>query len=291
MTAFWEDDGAWPKPPREYVFLGAAFREVGEALFSGQWAGTEALTQPDPWEKVKAIEAKKRRIENILLAQKVPKPISSVSRHGGSALPQSLRGSGGSAPGPITPEAEQSLRKEAKVAEAVVAEVLARRHSAAEWIGDRGRNGDILTFLRPVSGGMFRPASPDLWNVEPIWARFANCQVQWGAGEPDYIFVTRDSLDRATSTLPGGLHPNVGPDLSRLSPYLQFAVGLALKFQQFQREGQLTEEAARATAIEEWAKGHPGEILGQTAATAIARVIRHHSPEAIARGRVRTTKG
>ena len=49
-ASIWETDARfWPKAPSDYVFLAAAFQEVGARLFPTEWTGEEAL--PVKWPK------------------------------------------------------------------------------------------------------------------------------------------------------------------------------------------------------------------------------------------------
>ena len=49
LLPVWEtDEQFWPKAARDYVFLAAAFHEVGKRLCGAVWTGREALTPPTP---------------------------------------------------------------------------------------------------------------------------------------------------------------------------------------------------------------------------------------------------
>jgi hypothetical protein len=156
--------------------------------------------------------------------------------------------------------------------------------AAIEWVAERCRNGDLETHLRWVGGGDHFAVAANVWYVEPvIEKRFSECQAKvWSNASrqnlPAYIFVTRDSLTRCLTAI--GAATVDGQDLAGLSPYLQIAVSLALKY----RDDTVSKDGLVLTIKEAWKKLH-GEDISTTAAEHIAATIRHPDKRAIEYGK------
>lgn len=187
VLSIWETDPRhWPNVSREYVFLAAAFHEVGEALAGGDWTGREALPVATP-------EADKERMLDGLIRTSKIQPAANVGHRGAFthrspvALPQ------------ISAErmAEYIERRKVKIAAELVAneEIVARRDRVVDWIASRARNGELATFGCWVDGGGLSSFPASVWNVWPIWDRlFVFCVSP--LAKRFYIFVSRDDLDR-----------------------------------------------------------------------------------------------
>jgi hypothetical protein len=176
------DPECWPKAPREYVFLAAAFNEVGNVLFGEAW------TRDPPDTPLLDFERRVTRAP-------VPPPKLRAMR---DELPK--------VPPKVTDEQRRiyRARREEEVragrAFAEVSDTLRRRTAA--WIAERARNGDLSTYGLWTGGGVpLVQLPPSIWNCANDWDLVDACQVKtWLAMSTHrtayYLFVTRQSLDQ-----------------------------------------------------------------------------------------------
>lgn len=199
LFSIWETDRQfWPKASDDFVFLAAAFNEVGERLCGQDWTGREALTPPTP-----DFDAWRKWDNGRRLSRLPPPPVSLGSYRPGS--------------GPIArhepPKIDpvEDAKADARWAERVSREqetnaaLIARRYKAAGWIAERARNGELQTFgitrfWEP------RPLANSNWFGSDDWALFAKCEtklfVSPKAGAITLqIFVSRDGLDKCLARL------------------------------------------------------------------------------------------
>lgn len=199
---------AWPKADSAHVFLGAAVFEAGAAMFGEGWTGNEPSLVPS-------------FNYGAVAAFSKPLPPSPPQLPSPNIPPRSIAGvSGGidweKLAAVVTPPPEpndhvtrwrmENTRIAALAAACATAESVARAMRVVEWLAELGRNGELTTKGRLISGGVLFDVPLGFWNVEPVWAkRFAACQfLHWLSDQsyPAYTFVTRHSLNKALATLP-----------------------------------------------------------------------------------------
>ncbi len=193
----------WPKAPREYVFLAAAFHEVGRLLFGEDWSGREAFRPEMPVAKALA-EATTQRVS---FAPPPIKPGLSMTRSDGRGFTmeevQAAKRRWNEHCDAVREAAKPGLEVEA----AAAAFHLRRRNEVVAWIADRARNGELMTFgLWTGLGSPPRQLPPSIWNRVNDWDLFANCEVKtYVPGDPIarnfFLFFKRDSVDRAIADL------------------------------------------------------------------------------------------
>jgi len=197
-ASIWETDARfWPKAPSDYVFLAAAFQEVGARLFPTEWTGEEAL--PVKWPK----EELKIRLEAPPRVSSAPAPIVPITQYRKAAAVAPKLRSSVDLPSPeeMARLREAALSKATSDAEAELLAnnaILDRRRAVAAWIADRARDGKLVTFgVR--EGWEPTPLNKALWNISNDWDLFATCEAKaWhGAVKLEYsLFLTRDSLSK-----------------------------------------------------------------------------------------------
>ena len=201
-ASIWETDARfWPKAPSDYVFLAAAFQEVGARLFPTEWTGEEAL--PVKWPK----EELKIRLEAPPRVSSAPAPIVPITQYRKAAAVAPKLRSSVDLPSPeeMARLREAALSKATSDAEAELLAnnaILDRRRAVAAWIADRARDGKLVTFgVR--EGWEPTPLNKALWNISNDWDLFATCEAKaWhGAVKLEYsLFLTRDSLSKCLRT-------------------------------------------------------------------------------------------
>lgn len=281
-VSLWGAPDNWPKCGSEVVFLADAVQKVGRAKFPDQWTGAEVLARvlmPHPDEQDRLAAQMRADL------QRRPTPSIANPDWGRAARKLLVDPATGRE---LTDDEIAEVRERGRAARLSQWEsdkaVNERLMSVIEWIAGRCRDGDLETRFRWVTGGPAFPVPAHVWNVEPVVKRmFVECQTAfWSdafrANKPTYIFVTRDSLTRCLTAIGGATVD--GQDLAGLSPYLQIAVSLALKY----RDDPMSKVALVATIKEEWRKLHGGDIT-DTAANHIAATIRPPDKSAIEYGK------
>jgi hypothetical protein len=180
--SIWSTDPAlWPKAPREYVFLAAAFEEAGRALF------------PDEWTSVPPDTPLLRASRMITRA---PLPPSDLRRPMKKAeLPK------------ISDEERQAYRERLEREEQAEREFAKkkddRRRITSSWIAEKARNNELITYGLWTGGGVaLVHLPPSIWNRADDWELFAACQIKTYVPPSSimhsyFLFITHESLDRA----------------------------------------------------------------------------------------------
>lgn len=292
LSVLWDSPGSWPKCGRDVIFLADAVSRVGRALFPDTWTGNETacstpLPHPDELRRMVEDEKRQRAVRNASASRVAP--AVSVHRniaHSARPAPSAQETEPPRVPVDRADIARAAAEARAKAVEQWAIDNAARKRllAAIEWVAERCRNGDLETHLRWVGGGDHFAVAANVWYVEPvIEKRFSECQAKvWSNASrqnlPAYIFVTRDSLTRCLTAI--GAATVDGQDLAGLSPYLQIAVSLALKY----RDDTVSKDGLVLTIKEAWKKLH-GEDISTTAAEHIAATIRHPDKRAIEYGK------
>lgn len=199
MFPVWEtDEQFWPKAAREYVFLGAAFHEVGKRLCGDEWTGREALTPQWPHRDAK------RAFDDGVRLSRLPTPPRSLANWHSQSAP--ARKTEWTPPDPAkVAEATRARAERIATEEATNAALLERRLRVAGWIADHARNGRLATF------GIARhwqpqALQPSLWFGEDDWLLFTRCETKrWLSAQSGVLtlklFVSRADLDKCLASL------------------------------------------------------------------------------------------
>jgi len=141
-----------------------------------------------------------------------------------------------------------------------------RLRFAIDWIAQLCRDGKLQSFYRLKAGGVLGDMAPHEWNVDDALTQFAAKggfdrwfltsaanQRQWFV----YIFVDREGLMSAVSTFAHAPLVIATTDLARLSPYLRFAIQIALQKGWQSAEGASTKEHRKVAIEAAWAAAFP----------------------------------
>jgi hypothetical protein len=173
---FWLRSHGWPSDDQGYVFLARAVDEVGKHLFGGTWSSDDPRAfppKPADFSAMTDMHLKFSPYEWKAAAADVKKKFAAANRF-----------------------------------DSVV-------HQIATWC----RRGQLVVGLRPVAGGAISSQSSTFWQTERLEPRFHRCQmnpkdpygIAIGGKNHQYIFVTRETLDRCLESLPKQADRNVEP--------------------------------------------------------------------------------
>ena len=107
-----------------------------------------------------------------------------------------------------------------------------------EWIAGRCRDGDIRTAIQRSWEVEISDYSQPIWNIRPAARRFYRCGFHPGSplsrfdaeSRFAYIFLNQEDLSKRIAGLPHAGAVVTAVDLSTYSDHLQFAVGLAKRW-------------------------------------------------------------
>lgn len=138
------------------------------------------------------------------------------------------------------------------------------------WIGDRCRDGVLKTRLLRKIGNHMEDGKPDDWlgnNDDRIIRNGFIEQPTRVGGDPiaSDVFILREDLEAALAPLPNSGSVITAGDLSRFSDHLQFAVGLAKKWDadrnwQWPKRQVLTDDI-----LEEWSATRKSKLSPEAA--------------------------
>jgi hypothetical protein len=267
----------------DWLFSLEALALVGKAMLGNEWNGTEfdALDwQQSPVEQHKRQLALQRR--NVEARKYVHLPSSHASSdyltprtkaafdERKEADLQSLSMSEQEMPLPVS--VLQSKWEANEVA-------LTRLTNAAKWLGDKCRNHSVKTASTPQVNFPLSEAQSLNWNCTndvDYWVRDGSIDVHvvgYVKSHRHLAFVLRADLEREMKTLEHSESIVSDTDLSRLPPYLKFAVDIALA-QNWLIDGRKDTSAVReAIVIEKWSDAFPDIDLSNATKEAIAKVL------------------
>ena len=236
--SIWQiDPRLWPKAARQYVFLAAAFQEIGQALCGDEWTGREALPFPTP------LADGQRKVAALLTRAPAP-PVNIATRQAPLARGRAVAALNLPKYTPQQMEEIERRRTEALEAERASGEAMAaRKLRVVDWIAERSRNGELVTFGL-LSGREPVLLGPSVWNVANDWALFETCTVKrWlpgmtGAAEY-YLFLTRESLDHC-------LKREGGPQVGKITAERKAEAWLREQFADSATEGMSKDEFKRS---------------------------------------------
>jgi hypothetical protein len=166
-----------------------------------------------------------------------------------------------------------------------------RLSDSFEWLAQRCRDCDIVAYARLEVGGALYPMTPFEWNVEGALEHFVSkgsfkrffpqFKQAWSA----YVFFDRNELIRVAGTLSGASAIVSDVDLESVSPYLRFAVRLAVA-KGYAKPGAVTADARRADIEEKWKDAFPDVPLSGKLREALTTLTGWPDPDAIKRGQL-----
>lgn len=168
-----------------------------------------------------------------------------------------------------------------------------RLQRTVEWMAQCCRDGALASYARLRIGGGLWPVSDWEWNVDAPLDQFVRDggpkrhfpKFQHTGPYEAYLFFRRADLEALFDRLALAPLRVSDTDLSNLSPYLQFAVRLALKKQYFTKD-QCETSAVREAEIRAMWKDAMGDVpMTKNVVQMIARVIGFPDPLAIQRGK------
>lgn len=266
----------WPKAPSEYVYVFEAINIVGSALFGEEWTGRELVAVSWPtnpwWVRLTARQPQKTP----------PPPESLVSSHRRENS---------------KPELDEHVKDWVAKSHEVKWEenraAIRRLADALDWIAQRCRDAELASYWRLKSGGCpVRPMRAEEWNIDNPLKEFVSngsfkrhCRELRGTGPFEvYVFFAKQDLLTALKRLPDAPLIVAEADLSRLSPYLQGAVRLALE------KGYTSRVACESNPVREaeiraaWPDLLPDVTITKNAVEAMVRVIGFPDNKAIETG-------
>jgi hypothetical protein len=217
-SSLWSKQTLRPRGNSELVFLADALEEAAGRLIGDAWSGAEpsdAMRGPPPVTEAVGRFYRERWSDS-----------NEQNEHCGSKYEFT------------SPEMVESWE---------------RLLSVMTWIATEGaeKNG-LETNGRKVVGGDYFELPRSIWNIEELWFnRFQACQVVHD-GEPTYIFITRESLNRALKKATRYSGTNAGAHPSSLA---QDDAPLVEEMRALIESGEATGAYSAALAVTDRAKG------------------------------------
>lgn len=236
----WNRETQWPADPVGHVFLARAVQRIGNAMFGGEWLGSETSLRPAAVSKPTL-----GHLDLVIIPRR--------------ATPSRLEPPD---PNIVTPikDKEAALR---------------RLRSVYVTVVEACQSGVLVTAARARAGGRMTQLSRTVWNTDRWLSRFDTCEIDVEApfehpwkGEGSWIFVTEKSLDKFLFSLPH--HQPTENNLPHLSPYLRTMITVAAKVE-ISPDNQPKKESLVADICAAW-KG-PGALTNHLA-QAMATLLR-----------------
>jgi len=270
----------WPKAPSKYVFIFEAINLAGSALFAGVWTGKELAAVI--WDE----SPRHERVQAHL-------PMARGAGAGGSYSSQSMQHNPVARPKDFHVQDWRAEQRQPLWEEN--ARALERLEQAVEWLAQRCREGELTSHYRRRTGGsnLVRMRDAD-WNLEnPLFhfVIYGGTRRRSGAAKPSslidsYLFFEKAELLAAIEQEPAAQLVVREWDLSRLSPYLQLAIRVALARKYFARANCETQAIREAEVEGAWPDLISDIEAVPSMVTAIARVINFPDADAIKKGRL-----
>lgn len=266
-----------------------AVQVVGEALFGEAWTGKELHSLY--WYEQPAIAEKNRKdAQDRAIAHRISPSLAALS--GGTVIGKIPTAQFNDLEEKGPRRSHQELVDDEQKLWELNLHALGRLNRAAEWLVAKCRDGLISGFYRWAVGGRLEPMEPHDWNGESVLHLFISDagnkrffpNVSPPASYPVYTFVGRESLLAAIATLQHCTAVVSEYDLSRLSPYLRFAVKFALKMGYLAEDRCETEDIRKADISSEWESAFPGVPMTQTQIQMLSSVMAWPNPKAISQG-------
>lgn len=292
---FWSltERGKWPRNPDGHVFLGRAVLQIGQAMFGDQWNDGDCDRRSEPrvhhhamaptGDDLMAVRGDAIWLRNKYMAGP-PTPHSPLGQR-----PEPSKFSSHIRRASRQLNDEWPILKELSRKEASKIAAARKRFEAVQVaIAAAAEREELETSYRPTAGGIPQPCPAQWWATDQLTPRFSCCQIKpsvpfgYGISGDGYchLFVTEASLTSYLATLTHRSHAVAPVDLASISPYLSYAVGLAIKWG-YSAPDRVAKRAALPGLIKaQWEKDHPGEHLSNNVAEAMMTLLRFPNPEA-----------
>lgn len=295
----WTSRAEWPRVGRDYVFAGEAVHQVGKAMFGDNWSSDDVLAKR-PYANPETLPFNHWRKLADQLVPRAPQHVPvSLANYPSASSPRDplLRSktreeSRKDEMGRLDRVSEKvkSLRQEAVEAWQHNEASHRRLISVLEHITDAGRDGQLETRLILVGGTELLVPEVSIWNQQPpLTGILGTCKFPLYFASSSrtfdcYVFISRASVDKLTATLAHTPVAVASSDIAKLSPYLQFAVKLALDLG-YTSEGNADSNLVREAEVRaRWEKGMPGVPISESQVAKVAFMLGWPKPESIARG-------
>jgi hypothetical protein len=287
-----DDPARWPKADSGKCFVLEAVNLAGCAMFGPGWTGQEL--RACKWATSPAVvEHAPEVITPLVPLQRVPRSIANIGliepatrnvrrqQHGAHVKAYHLFKYG-----PLIEQARADAEEQWLADRAA----FARLTESVDWLAQRSRDNEVKTYARRVSGGELYPMLASEWNVDAVLERFVSNGgfkryfIDGVVADGAYIFFDRADLAHASAMLVHATLPVAGSDLSRLSPYLQFAIKLAFA-NGYTSDGQIDKNAVREALIRDaWPEALPDIPISQAKVEMIAGIVGFPNAIATQRG-------
>jgi hypothetical protein len=291
INPVFSDRRSWPVADSGKVCIFEAIELVGAARYGNEWSGEELSAT---WWNLGDDRDQEVRFARL----RSPAPMNSG---GGSALDIKRASQLGMS-------VENWQRRGEDIDAALALEeaawranrtVFHRLEAAIDWLVAKCRDGALRGYYRLRTGGALSTMGPSDWNAENPLATFVSegGNKRWiGGHRPQlrtiYVFIERADLVAAIATFEHTPITASSVDLSKLSPYLQLAVKLALANNYTTPDSDETQDIRESEVRRVWEDAVPDVPASGAAVTAIAKVMGFPDPEAIRQGQsARAKKG
>lgn len=277
---------SWPKAASTYICIFEAINQAGSALFGDQWSGKELLAT---FWKQSPRDFLKYASENF----------------GGGALgggKSGMRGGGSPVSSSSVPVVEgppqhnahvHEWRLEKSQAEWVQERATEKRlRDTVAWLAQLCRDGLITSYARFRAGGGLWPMAAYEWNVDDPLSKFV---IEGGhkryfrdianpASFDVFLFFSRAELAAAFDRMGLTTLAVAEIELSKLSPYIQLAVQLALQKGYFSKDKCETLAVREAEIRTAWPVTMADIPMSENAVKLIARLMAFPDPVSIQQG-------
>lgn len=291
------DSSTWPKADSERCSIFEAINIVGSASNGPHWTGDELLALMWPSSPSEAQAQHDDALKTVRRVTKAPAPIPSLRSYGGISRPHSALADCQDLNDHVSAwhrnnaaigyhkavDEEQSLWETHRSS-------LCRLTAAVEWLAQQCRDNILSSYFRWKIGGKLEGMTPADWNIENPLQQFASTggYNRWfstltpPSQYPVYIFFDRAAVNQASAVF--AYRPKQIPlvDLAALSPYLRFAVQLAI--QHDWSSAGTTFDVRCADVRAGWANGMGAVPMSNNMVESIARVAGFPNPTAILEG-------
>ncbi|MCZ4342880.1 hypothetical protein O4H52_14755 [Sphingomonadaceae bacterium G21617-S1] len=256
----WQAALSMPKAASNRCSLLEAVQIVGRAKYGDEWTRKELHCTH--WHE-QPNEMERRRLAATVSRAPPPIPMTLASgRYRSTPAEQE----------PSPEERERAARAQAQLIAAQQAEwelndqCLRRLRFCVDWLAQQCRDDDLKSYYRFESGGDLVPMSAGDWNIDNPLGQFAakgGYERWFSAQQPArkffvYIFFDRAAVEQAV-TIFANAQPLVSDiDLGKVSPYLRFAVQMALSAGWTSSEGASTKDYREAEIKAAWDTAFPG---------------------------------
>jgi len=284
---------AWPKADSSKCCIFEAVDLIGRAKYGQEWTGAEL--QALHWhEQPKVADEVHRAHRAAASVRRPPRPVpvrlseymekvSAQDEHDARihARNRELKRAAHEA----AVKKEQALWEENQRA-------VDRLSNATEWLAAQCRDGRITAYYRFARGGELSRMTPGDWNVEFPMAQFLakGGYEKWFHNSIPamkflvYVFLDKSELQQAVSIFSHAPLRITDHDISKLSPYLQYAVKLALGLGRNSQIVQEKKEVRKAVIEAEWDSAFPDLPRSNQQVEMLATMVGFPDPDSIKRG-------